>query len=107
VSLLEEFKVGETLHVITFDTRGVFFFFFGPKCVHHTMEIPMMKLIMKWCKGGIFFSCILTIEVHVTTPTRNNMLEELNVNVDFNGSKDVHEYTIVLDYFHIGDMLEF
>jgi hypothetical protein len=30
------------------------------------------------------------------------MLENLNVNVDFNGSKDVHEYTI-----DIGDMLEF
>jgi hypothetical protein len=57
---------------------------------------------------AFFFSCILTIEVHVTTPTRkNNMLDNLNVNVDFNGPKDVHEYTKVLDYFHIGDMSEF
>jgi hypothetical protein len=49
------------------------------------MGTPMVKLIMKWCMGGIFFSCILAIEVHVNTPTRNNMLEDLNVNVDFNG----------------------
>ncbi len=35
------------------------------------------------------------------------MLDNLNVNVDFNGPKDVHEYTKVLDYFHIGDMSEF
>jgi hypothetical protein len=96
----------ETLHVITFDTMCIFNF--GTKCVHHTMETPMVKLLMKFCKGGIFFfPCILTIEVHVTTPTRNNMLEDLNVNVNFNGPKDVHEYTIVLDYFHIGDMLQF
>ncbi len=75
--------MGETLHVITFDTMCIFSF--GTKCVHHTMGTPMVKLIMKWCMGGIFFSCILAIEVHVNTPTRNNMLEDLNVNVDFNG----------------------
>jgi hypothetical protein len=41
----KEFKVSEFLHVMTFDTLGIFSF--DTKFVHHTMETPKSYTLQK------------------------------------------------------------